>query len=140
METETSAGGVVVRGDEVAVIVPFKPAPDGRRVLGLPKGHPEPGESLEEAAAREVREEAGVETELIEKLGEVRYWYQRKGRKIRKTVAFFLFRYVSGDVADHDHEIEVARWIGLGDAAAQLSFKGEREMVARALSRRAESR
>jgi 8-oxo-dGTP pyrophosphatase MutT (NUDIX family) len=137
VETETSAGGVVVRGDEVAVIVPFKPSPDGRRVLGLPKGHPEPGESLEEAAAREVREEAGVETELVEKLGDVRYWYQRKGRKIRKTVSFFLFRYLSGDVADHDHEIEEASWMPLEQAAKELSFAGEREMVARALSRMA---
>jgi 8-oxo-dGTP pyrophosphatase MutT (NUDIX family) len=137
VETETSAGGVVVRGDEVAVIVPYKPAPDGKRVLGLPKGHPEPGESLEQAAAREVREEAGIETELIDKLGDVRYWYQRQGRKIRKTVSFFLFRYVAGDVADHDHEIEEARWMPLEQAATELTFAGEREMVARALSRMA---
>jgi len=140
VETETSAGGVVVRDDEVAVIVPFKPAPDGRRVLGLPKGHPEAGESLEEAAAREVREEAGVETEFVEKLGDVRYWYQRQGRKIRKTVAFFLFRYVSGDVADHDDEIEAASWMPLEQAAQELSFAGEREMVTRALSRMAADR
>jgi 8-oxo-dGTP pyrophosphatase MutT (NUDIX family) len=124
----------------VAVIVPHKPAPDGRRVLGLPKGHPEDGETLEEAATREVREEAGVETELVEKLGDVQYWYQRKGRRIRKTVTFFLFRYVAGDVADHDDEIEEASWMPLERAARELTFQGERQMVEKALSRIAEDR
>ncbi len=132
---EFSAGGVVVRGEDVAVIVPHRRSPEGARVLALPKGHPDGDESLAQAAAREVREEAGVETEMIEKLGDVRYWYQRDGRRILKQVSFFLFRYRSGDTADHDHEIEDAHWIPLEEAATALSFEGERDMVARALSR-----
>ena len=123
-EREFSAGGVVVRGDEVAVIVPHKRSPEGKRVLALPKGHPDAGETMEQAAAREVREEAGVEGELVEKLGDVRYFYQRNGRRIFKIVSFFLFRYRSGDTADHDHEIEEARWMPLAEAAEQLSFRG----------------
>ena len=134
-DREFSAGGVVVRDDEVAVIVPHKRSPEGRSVLGLPKGHPDGDETLEQAAAREVREETGVTGELVEKLGDVRYWYQRKGQRIFKVVSFYLFRYQSGDTADHDHEIEDARWMPLAEAAEQLSFPGEREMVARALSR-----
>jgi 8-oxo-dGTP pyrophosphatase MutT (NUDIX family) len=134
-EREFSAGGVVVRGDEVAVIVPFKRSQDGERVLALPKGHPDGDETMEEAAAREVREETGLTAELVDKLGDVRYWYQRGGRRIFKIVSFYLFRYKSGDVADHDHEIEEARWMPLREAAEQLSFPGEREMVVRALSR-----
>jgi 8-oxo-dGTP pyrophosphatase MutT (NUDIX family) len=132
---EFSAGGVVVRGNEVAVIVPVKRAGDGSRVLGLPKGHPEHGETPEEAAAREVREETGLTAELLEPLGEVRYRYERHGRKIAKRVAFYLFEYRSGDLADHDHEIEDARWMPFEQAARELSYEGEREMVERALSR-----
>jgi 8-oxo-dGTP pyrophosphatase MutT (NUDIX family) len=134
-EREFSAGGVVVRGDEVAVIVPFKQSADAERVLALPKGHPDPGESMREAAAREVREETGVEGELIDKLGDIRYWYQRKGRRIFKVVSFYLFEYRSGDMADHDEEIEEVRWMPLGEAAKELSYQGEREMVERALLR-----
>jgi 8-oxo-dGTP pyrophosphatase MutT (NUDIX family) len=132
---EISAGGVVVKGHDVVVIVPARRAADGSRVLGLPKGHVDPGETAVEAAAREVREEAGVTVEPIGELGDVRYWYRRDGRRIPKTVSFFLFRYVSGDPADHDDEIEEARWMGLAEAQNALSYEGERQMVARALSR-----
>ena len=82
-----------------------------------------------------MREETGVQAELIEPLGDVVYQYQRKGRRIAKQVRFFLFRYVSGNTDDHDHEIEDARWMPLADAAAELTYAGEREMAARALSR-----
>ena len=133
--TEFSAGGVVVRGDETIVIVPRRRAANGRAVVALPKGHVDPGETPPQAAVREVREEAGVDAELIEKLGDVRYWYQRDGRRIAKVVAFYLFDYRSGDVADHDAEVEEARWVPLEQAARELSYPGEREMVQRALER-----
>ena len=134
--TEFSAGGVVFNADrEVVVIVPTRRAADGSRVLALPKGHPDGDESAAEAALREVREEAGVQAEVVESLGEVKYWYQRGGLRISKAVEFFLLRYVSGDVADHDHEVEAARWIPAEEAAGSLTYDGERQMVRRALSR-----
>jgi 8-oxo-dGTP pyrophosphatase MutT (NUDIX family) len=126
-----------VRDGHVAVIVPTRRAASGQKVLALPKGHVDPGETPAQAAQREVREEAGVETELVGELGEVRYWYQRNGRKIAKLVTFFLFAYRSGDVADHDNEVEEARWITLEEAERALTYKGEREMVRRALGFRA---
>jgi 8-oxo-dGTP pyrophosphatase MutT (NUDIX family) len=126
---------VVVRDRECVVIVPTRRAADGSRVLALPKGHPEPGESTAEAALREVREEAGVEARLVEKLGDVRYWYMRAGQRIAKVVSFFLLEYVAGEVDDHDLEVEHARWLSLEDAARELTYPGEREMAARALSR-----
>ena len=130
----------MVRGDEVVVIVPIKRDAAGHKVLGLPKGHADGDETPEQAATREVREETGVEAELIDELGDVRYSYQRSGRRVEKVVRFYLFQYRSGDVADHDHEIEDARWMPLEEAARSLSYSGEREMVHRALSRIAADR
>jgi ADP-ribose pyrophosphatase YjhB (NUDIX family) len=134
-EGEFSAGGVVVRGDECVVIVPVKRSQQGSRVLALPKGHPNGNESAEEAATREVREETGAVAELVEPLGDVAYRYQRRDLRVHKQVRFFLFRYVSGSVDDHDDEIEEARWMPLAEAAEKLTYVGEREMAARALSR-----
>jgi 8-oxo-dGTP pyrophosphatase MutT (NUDIX family) len=132
---EFSAGGLVVHDGRVVVIVPVKRAADGARVLGLPKGHPDGDETPEQAARREVAEEAGVTGELIEELGDVTYRYERKGRRITKVVRFYLFEYRGGDLADHDHEVEEARWMPLAQAARELSYAGEREMVQRAISR-----
>jgi 8-oxo-dGTP pyrophosphatase MutT (NUDIX family) len=129
-----------VRGDEMIVIVPIKRASDGRRVVGLPKGHLDGDETPEQAARREVAEETGVEAELIEELGDVTYGYERKGRRVEKVVRFYLFEYRSGDVADHDHEIEEARWMPIRDAVDELSYDGERAIVRRALSRRPQDR
>jgi 8-oxo-dGTP pyrophosphatase MutT (NUDIX family) len=133
-EREISAGGVVVRGHEVAVIVPKRRAADGTRVLALPKGHVDPGESALEAAEREVREEAGVSGEPVRELGQARYWYRRDGQAIGKSVSFYLFRYLEGDVGDHDDEVEEARWIPLRKAQTALSYETERVMVERTLA------
>jgi 8-oxo-dGTP pyrophosphatase MutT (NUDIX family) len=124
----------VVRGQEIAVIVPKRRGADGQRVLALPKGHIDPGESALQAAKREVREEAGIVGEPISELGEVRYWYRRDGLAIGKSVSFFLFRYLEGDVGDHDDEVEEARWIPLTEAQTALSYPTEREMVERTLA------
>jgi 8-oxo-dGTP pyrophosphatase MutT (NUDIX family) len=131
---EFSAGGVVVRGDHVVVIVPTRRAADGSRVLALPKGHVDPGETSVQAAAREVREETGIVAEPIRPLGESRYWYRRDGRTIGKAVEFFLFHFVEGDTADHDDEVEEVRWIPLEEARTALSHAAEREMVELALA------
>jgi 8-oxo-dGTP pyrophosphatase MutT (NUDIX family) len=131
-ERERSAGGVVVRGEEIVVIVPTRRASDGSRVLALPKGHIDPGENEVQAATREVREETGVVGEPVRELGESRYWYRRDGQTIPKSVLFFLFEYVEGDTDDHDDEVEEARWMPLAEAQSELSHAAEREIVARA--------
>src|ERR671939_1785902 len=119
-----------MRGREHAAAVRVK----GGKVLALPKGHIDPGESAAHAAEREVREEAGVSGELVEKLGDVKYWYSRDGDRVMKVVTFFLFRYVSGSVADHDHEVDSAEWVPLADAPRLLEYRGERQMAEAALS------
>jgi 8-oxo-dGTP pyrophosphatase MutT (NUDIX family) len=135
-ESEFSAGGVVVRDRHCIVIVPTRRAADGTKVLALPKGHPDGQETPADAALREVREETGVDAEIVEKLGDVRYWYMRGGRRIAKVVSFYLLEYTAGELDDHDHEVEDARWIPLERAARELTYPGERDMAARALSRR----
>ncbi|MHB8243703.1 MAG: NUDIX hydrolase [Solirubrobacteraceae bacterium] len=137
---EFSAGGVVVRGEEVVVIVPTRRAADGSRVLALPKGHVDPGETPIEAATREVREETGIVAEPVCELGESRYWYRRDGRTIGKRVSFFLFDFLEGDTADHDDEVEEVRWIALKEAERTLSHTAEREMVTLALAYLAKDR
>ena len=134
-----SAGGVVVRDGDVVVIVPARRGATGDRVLGLPKGHPDGDESEIDTVLREVREETGVDAEPIERLGEISYTYERRGQPIDKRVAFYLLAYRSGELA-HDHEIDHVRWMPLEEAAHSLTYEGEREMVQRALSRRAADR
>ena len=129
-----------MRGEEAIVIVPIKRDAHGNRVLALPKGHPDGDETPQAAAAREVAEETGVAAELIDELGDTHYTYERRGRRVAKRVTFFLFAYRSGDVADHDHEIEEARWMPLREAAQSLTYAGEREIVKRAMSRLAADR
>ena len=123
-----------MRGGEVVTIVPTRRAADGSRVLALPKGHVDPGESTIEAAAREVREETGIVAEPVCELGESRYWYRRGGRTVGKSAAFFLFTYLEGDTADHDDEVEEVRWLPLQEAQTALSHDAEREMVGLALA------
>ncbi len=131
MKPEFSAGGVVVRRFRgrhfVAVITTFKGA------LALPKGHPDAGESAVDAALREVREEAGIDTVLVEKLDDTRYWYVKRGERRLKVVSFFLLRYRSGSVRDHDDEVASAGWIPLAEAPERLSYPGERDVAARAI-------
>jgi 8-oxo-dGTP pyrophosphatase MutT (NUDIX family) len=127
---EFSFGGVVVRGDasagtaQVIVIVPR-----GKQTLTLPKGGADAHESGEATALREVREEAGVDATVRAPLGEVNYWYRRGGRRVYKTVGFYLCDYVSGSLDDHDDEVDDVRWLPLEEARTALSFPGEREMI-----------
>lgn len=132
MIREYSAGGVVVRRFHGRPFLAVVQVRDG--VLALPKGHPDGGESAVDAARREVREEAGLEAEPVEKVGDIRYWYSRDGERVMKIVSFFLFRYLSGSVRDHDDEVESAEWIPLEEAPERLAYGGERKIAEAALS------
>jgi 8-oxo-dGTP pyrophosphatase MutT (NUDIX family) len=136
---EFSAGGVTVRnfhGRPFLAAVRVK----GGTVLALPKGQIDQGERAAEAAAREVREETGVDASLVEKIDDIRYWYVRDGKRVLKVVSFFLFRYRSGSVKNHDHEVLSAEWVPLAEAPRLLSYRGEKEVAAAAQSRLGQGR
>jgi 8-oxo-dGTP pyrophosphatase MutT (NUDIX family) len=124
---------------EIAVISVGSPAR-----WQLPKGLIDSGEPPEAAAMREVREEAGVSTRLIAPLERIEYWYQRSDGpdrvRVHKFVHFFLLEYVSGDVADHDHEVVDARWIDIQEAEQLLAFASERKVLAAAATQLAISK
>jgi 8-oxo-dGTP pyrophosphatase MutT (NUDIX family) len=102
----------------------------------MPKGVVDKGESTEDAAVREVREEAGIDSELVERIDKVEYWYfwNEDGQRIRyhKYVYFYLLRYKSGDVRDHDQEVNEARWFDTDEAIEVLAFKSEKKIVEKA--------
>ena len=132
---QISAGGVAFRWQdsnlEVA-IVSVKP----KFRWQLPKGIVDPGESPPITAVREVKEEAGIETDLIKLIETIEYWYRsvKNGKPVRfhKFVHFYLLEYKSGDVSNHDHEVEESRWVSVEDALQMLDFKSEREVVEKA--------
>jgi 8-oxo-dGTP pyrophosphatase MutT (NUDIX family) len=136
--TQVSAGGVVYRrgaGEKNVEVALIRVGPKNR--WQLPKGLVEEGESAETTAVRELREEAGVEGDLIAPLDTIEYWYvgaHDGGQRVRfhKRVHFFLLEYRTGDVRDHDHEVSEARWIPLAEAEALLTFGSEQKVMARA--------
>ncbi|MDT8307465.1 MAG: NUDIX hydrolase [Anaerolineae bacterium] len=133
-QTQVSAGGVVFRAQGTAIeIAVIGVEAKGEERWQLPKGIVGANEEPEETALREVREETGLRAETVAPLETIEYWYvgRRGDRRIRyhKFVHFYLMRYLSGDVADHDHEVTEARWVDIDEAARMLTFKSEREVV-----------
>ncbi len=133
---EYSAGGVVLRPSsrgelEVLLIATH----EGER-WGLPKGHIEPGETPEEAAVREVREETGVQARVLAPLDTIDYWYRWKANEgdvlVHKHVTFYLMAYTGGDVRDHGWEVDDARWVPLSKAIDMVMYKAEKELLRKA--------
>jgi 8-oxo-dGTP pyrophosphatase MutT (NUDIX family) len=133
LKTQVSSGGVIFRrrddGIEVAMV-----AVKGGNVWCLPKGIIDKGEVPEKTAIREVAEETGLKGTIIEKLGEITYWYyiKEENTKCRKTVHFFLMEYEGGDVSNHDWEVDDASWFPIDEALKKASYRGEREMIEKA--------
>lgn len=127
-----AAGGVVFReGDEGIEIVLVSRRSSG--LFALPKGKVDPGEQVEQTAVREVREESGLEAEILDALGEVRYWFTDEHReRVDKVVYFFLMRPTGGDMADHDHEFDDVGWYHLAEAERLLTHKNQLHILHRA--------
>ena len=130
----TSAGGVVLRGgkDGLEVLLCGR---NSDNVWALPKGTPEPGETLEQTALREVREETGVEVEQSGTVGEIRYWFSRPQEGVRylKTVRHYLMHPIGGDPRLHDHEFDEVRWFPVEEALRLLTYQNEARILRQAI-------
>ena len=136
-----SSGGVVFResGGAVEVVLCGVRKP---RLWRLPKGTPDPGETREQTALREVREETGLEVELVDTIGSIEYEFERPsdGALCNKKVYFYLMSPTGGDLSLHDDEFDVAQWFLLGEALDSLTYKNEADIVQKGLSEAAKRR
>ena len=132
---QVSAGGVVFRRENERIDVVIV-AVGGNNRWQLPKGLVDKDEKPEIAAVREAREEGGINSEVVEHIETVEYWYAGLdgGERVRfhKRVYFYLLRYLSGETSNHDWEVNEARWVAIDDAMSQLAFENERRVVERA--------
>jgi ADP-ribose pyrophosphatase YjhB (NUDIX family) len=129
---ETSAGGLVVADDGVtgprAALI-GRTDRRGRLLWSLPKGHIEAGETAEQAALREVREETGISGEIVAELGVIDFWFVAEGRRIHKTVHHYLMRRIGGELSDADIEVDEVAWVPLPEIRGQLAYPDERGLV-----------
>jgi mutator protein MutT len=117
----THAGGVVVRvdgGPRHYLLIRAKRS----RAWVFPKGHVERGETLEQAAVREVAEEAGVHAAVLGRVADTSY---RVGRD-RITVAYFVVRY-TGEF--HENEGRDRRWWSYREARNVIGYDNLREVL-----------
>ena len=135
IEQAFSAGGVVIRHSrDGAQLVLGRRRHDGRHIIwSLPKGTPQSDETPEQTALREVSEETGLEVRILDTIGDIHYRFVRHGRRIDKTVHYYLMEATGGDLADHDDEFEDVRWFEVTEADALMRFPTERDILARAL-------
>ena len=123
---EVSAGGVVLRKEGMVLLA------RRNEDWQFPKGQVEKGERIEETAVREVREETGIEARIVKPLGRINYWYYREGRRIYKTVHFFLMEAVRENMEQRDNEMDEVHWFNLEDAIRKISYRNERDILERA--------
>ncbi len=131
---EVSAGGLAVDlvGGQICAVIILRQGRSGRLEWLLPKGHVEAGETVAQAAAREVHEETGIECRPVRFLSSMDYWFSGTDRRVHKVVHHFLLEATGGELSvegDPDHEARTAQWVGLGQLQQRLAFPAERRIA-----------
>lgn len=137
VQSAVSAGGIVWRRNEdggIEVVLCGRRSGD-ETIWALPKGTPDPGETYEDAARREVEEETGLEVVMGEKVGTIDYWFVANGTRFHKYVHHWLMQPCGGDLSRHDAEFDDVRWVGAAEALRMLTYPNERAILERAIAR-----
>ncbi len=138
VKREFSAGGIVFRSEPEGVLwLVIKPTGDKR--WRLPKGEIDRGESSVAAAKREVREEAGVEAEILNKIGNEKFFFVWDKQKILKTVVFYLMEYSQEASSGFDYETEAIDWLTFEEAKKRLAFEKDIALLEKAEKMRKEA-
>lgn len=137
MRFEYSAGGVVFKkeGDTILLLVGQHSQHEG---WVFPKGiigDKIQGERKEESAIREVKEETGIDAEIIEELTTVQYWYMVQKEKHKKTVYYFLMKYLGGRVEERDFELQEVEWLPIDEVKSRLTYRSDKKVFAEARER-----
>ncbi|MFH0942667.1 MAG: NUDIX domain-containing protein [Candidatus Beckwithbacteria bacterium] len=132
IKQEFSSGGAVFKKDRDKVLW-LACKHSGYHKWVLPKGLVEKGEGLKETAIREVEEECGIKTRVVIKIPEAeKYVYMMNGVRIFKQVNYFLMEYISGDIDNHDFEMEAVEWLEFDEALERLNFHGAKKVLEKA--------
>jgi 8-oxo-dGTP pyrophosphatase MutT (NUDIX family) len=130
---ETSAGGLIVdrSGGMLRAALIGRLDRRGTMKWSLPKGHIEPGETPEQAAEREIREETGIEGRVLTPLGTIDFWFMLQAQRVHKTVHHFLLEAQGGALSDADSEVDEVSWVPLDQVVDRLAFEDERRLMDR---------
>lgn len=134
MKFEFSAGGIVFKNqnDNLHILVAKHSYHKG---WVFPKGliDREKKESRQDAAIREVEEETGAKGEILKELPPSTFFYSWDGEKRKKTVYYFIMRFIGGDITKHDTEMEEVVWVTADKVLETLTHKGEKQVFKKAL-------
>lgn len=127
---EFSAGGIVFRkeDDTIRILVAQHSMHHG---WVFPKGligDNHKGEKKDVTAIREVKEETGIDAEIIEELPKIEYWYKFEGELRKKTVYYYIMKYIGGSFEERDNEMEAVEWLPFGEVAERLTYKSDKEV------------